>query len=101
MNSSWIIPRIDDRFLLILGFTIFFDRVVPDVSRGEAQAVDSLTNYGDAGYAILDIFILCEARIANFSGLAALEQVVAMAEAELKSLLPATKLVVIACPKHA
>lgn len=64
------------------------------------QAVESLTDYGDAGRAIPDIFILYGARIANFSGLADLAQVTALAEVELRSLDTATKLVVIACPKQ-
>lgn len=64
------------------------------------RAVDALTDYGDAGRTIPDIFILYGARIANFSGLAELEQVIALVEVELKSLDPATKLVVIACPKQ-
>jgi len=65
-----------------------------------AQIVDSLTDYGDAGRAIPDIFILYGARMANFSGLADLDQVTALAGAELQSLDPATKLVIIACPKQ-
>jgi N-methylhydantoinase A/oxoprolinase/acetone carboxylase beta subunit len=64
------------------------------------RAVDGLTDYGDAGRAIPDIFILYGARIANFSGLADLEQVTALVEVELRSLDPATRLVVIACPKQ-
>jgi N-methylhydantoinase A len=69
--------------------------------KGElARAVDALTDYGDAGRAIPDIFILYAALIANFSGLAELDQVIALAEVELKSLNTATKLIVIACPKQ-
>jgi hypothetical protein len=63
-------------------------------------AVEQLTDFGDAGRTIPDIFILYGARIANFSGLADLDQVVALSEVELRSLDPATKLVIIACPKH-
>ncbi len=65
-----------------------------------ARVVDQLTDYGDAGGAIPDIFILYGARIANFSGLAGLDQVTALVEVELRLLDPATKLVVIACPKQ-
>ncbi len=64
------------------------------------RAVDALTDYGDAGRAIPDIFILYGTRIANFSGLAELDQVLALAEVELRSLDTVTKLVVIACPKQ-
>jgi N-methylhydantoinase A len=50
-----------------------------------ARAVEELTDYGDAGRTIPDIFVLYGARIANFSGLAALDQVVALAEVELRA----------------
>jgi len=63
-------------------------------------AAEQLTDFGDAGRTIPDIFILYGARIANFSGLADPDQVIALAEVELWSLDPATKLVIIACPKH-
>jgi N-methylhydantoinase A/oxoprolinase/acetone carboxylase beta subunit len=64
------------------------------------RAVERLTDYGDAGRTIPDIFIIYQARIANFSGLADLDQVIALAEVELRSIDPATKLAVIACPKR-
>jgi hypothetical protein len=64
------------------------------------RAVEALTDYGDAGRQIPDIFILYGARLANFSGLAELEQALALAEVELRSLDPATNLVIVACPKQ-
>ena len=64
------------------------------------RAVEALTDYGDAGRTIPDIFILYGARLANFSGLAELEQVQALTEVELRSLDPATRLVIVACPKQ-
>lgn len=64
------------------------------------RAVEALTDYGDAGRSIPDIFLLYGARLANFSGLAELEQVLALTEVELRSLDPATRLVIIACPKQ-
>ncbi len=63
------------------------------------QAVEQLTDFGDAGRTIPDIFVLYGSRIANFSGLADLNQVLALSEVELRSLDPLTKLIVIACPK--
>ena len=63
------------------------------------QAVEQLTDFGDAGRAIPDIFVLYGSRLANFSGLADINQVLALSEVELRSLDPLTKLVVIACPK--
>lgn len=64
------------------------------------HAVEALTDYGDAGRTIPDIFILYGARLTNFSGLAELEQVQALTEVELRSLDPATKLIIVACPKQ-
>ncbi|NOT58881.1 MAG: hydantoinase/oxoprolinase [Acidobacteria bacterium] len=65
-----------------------------------ARAVEALTDYGDAGRTIPDLFILYGARLANFAGLAELEQLQALVEVELRSLEPITPLVVIACPKQ-
>ncbi|NBO65447.1 MAG: hydantoinase/oxoprolinase, partial [Acidobacteria bacterium] len=65
-----------------------------------ARAVDALTDFGDAGRTIPDIFILNGARVINFSGLTDLEQVVALARVELRSIEPDEELVVIACPKQ-
>jgi N-methylhydantoinase A len=64
------------------------------------RAVEALTDYGDAGRTIPDIFLMYGARLANFSGLAELKQVQALAEVELRSLDAATKLVIVACPKQ-
>lgn len=82
------------------GKALVTDTTLSRIQETLEQAVESLTDYGDAGRTIPDIFILYGARIANFSGLADLEQVTALAEVELRSLDPATKLVVIACPKQ-
>ncbi|MFN0087706.1 MAG: hydantoinase/oxoprolinase family protein [Blastocatellia bacterium] len=65
-----------------------------------ARVVDQLTDYGDAGRTIPDLFLLYGARIANFSGLVDLDQVIALAEVELRSLDPAMHIVVVACPKQ-
>ncbi|MFN7946575.1 MAG: hydantoinase/oxoprolinase family protein [Blastocatellia bacterium] len=64
------------------------------------RAVEQLTDYGDAGRTIPDVFILYGSRVANFSGLAELDQVLALAEVELRTLDPKVKLIVIACPKQ-
>ncbi|MFN6202239.1 MAG: hypothetical protein ACK496_07130, partial [Acidobacteriota bacterium] len=65
-----------------------------------ARVVDRLTDYGDAGRTIPDIFILQGRRILNLSGLVDLAQVVALVEVELRGLDPETPLVVIASPKQ-
>jgi N-methylhydantoinase A/oxoprolinase/acetone carboxylase beta subunit len=71
-----------------------------DVEAELGRAAEDLTDFGDAGRTIPDIFILYGGRLANFSGLATLEQVTALAEVELRSIDPETRLVVIACPRH-
>jgi N-methylhydantoinase A len=71
-----------------------------DVEAELGRAAEELTDFGDAGRTIPDIFILYGGRLANFSGLATLEQVTALAEVELRSIDPETRLVVIACPRH-
>jgi hypothetical protein len=63
------------------------------------REVDLLTDFGDAGRAIPDVFLLYGSRIANFSGLADLPQVLALIGVELRDVAPETRVVVIACPK--
>ncbi|MFZ4794336.1 MAG: hydantoinase/oxoprolinase family protein [Blastocatellia bacterium] len=71
-----------------------------DVEAELGRAAEELTDFGDAGRTIPDIFIIYGGRIANFSGLATLEQVIALAGVELRSIDPETRLVVIACPRN-
>ena len=73
--------------------------LLPQLKAKLIEAVEKLTDFGDAGRAIPDIFVLYGSRLANFSGLADLDQVLALTEVELRSLDPLTKLIVIACPK--
>lgn len=73
--------------------------VLPQLPTEITAAVEQLTDFGDAGRAIPDIFALYGARLANFSGLADLEQVLALSEVELRALDPTMKLIIIACPK--
>ena len=73
--------------------------LLPQLKDKLIEAVEKLTDFGDAGRAIPDIFVLYGSRLANFSGLADLDQVLALTEVELRSLDPLTKLIVIACPK--
>ncbi len=47
--------------------------------------INKLTDFGDAGRALPDIHLLAGARIVNLSGLAELEQVIALAETELEN----------------
>lgn len=82
------------------GEALVLETTLTEIQSALEHAVESLTDYGDAGRAIPDLFILYGARIANFSGLADLTQVLALTEVELRSLAPATKLVIVACPKR-
>jgi N-methylhydantoinase A/oxoprolinase/acetone carboxylase beta subunit len=73
--------------------------VAAQVEHELARDVDQLTSYGDAGRTIPEVFVLWGDRIANFSGVADLAQLVALARAELRDLDPATSVLVIACPR--
>ncbi len=63
------------------------------------SAVEQLTDFGDAGRTIPDLFLLYGPRLANFSGLATLEQVLALVEVELRSLDPETAIAIVASPR--
>lgn len=82
------------------GASLITDTTMARIADELARVVDQLTDYGDAGRAIPDLFLLYGARIANFSGLADLDQVVALADVELRSLDPSMHIVVVACPKQ-
>ena len=76
-------------------------RTTPQAVREDlTQAVDSLTDYGDAGRTLPDIFLLYGTRLANFSGLATLEQVLTLVEVELGGLDPDCPLGLVACAKE-
>ena len=61
--------------------------------------INKLTDFGDAGRALPDIHMVVGARIVNLSGLAELEQVLALAETELENLTADEEIVVIASPR--
>lgn len=58
------------------------------------NAIDKLTDFGDAGRSLPDVHMLVGARIVNLSGLAETQQAVALAGTELEN-LPASEPVVI------
>lgn len=67
---------------------------------GELEAIiNKLTDFGDAGRALPDIHLLVGALIVNLSGLAELDQVLALALAELENLPAGEKIVIIASPR--
>lgn len=56
----------------------------PDLNR----FLDSHTEYGDAGRAIPEVFVVYRGRVADLSGLQTAEQVVSLAETELQDVAP-------------
>ena len=82
------------------GAAVISDATLARLPDELTRVVEQLTDYGDAGRTIPDLFLLYGARIANFSGLADLDQVLALADVELRSLDPAMHIVILACPKQ-
>lgn len=76
-----------------------FGSTVEDIGRELEQVIARLTDFGDAGRTLPDVYILVGARIINLSGLAVLDQVIALAKAELESLPPEEPLVIVAAQK--
>jgi hypothetical protein len=78
-----------------------FPSSVACISRDLERIIFRLSEFGDAGKMMPDLSVLVAARIVNLSGLADAEQVVALANAELESVPPNEKLVLIASSKNA
>lgn len=72
---------------------------VADIARDLEQVITQLTDFGDAGRAIPDVHVLVGARLINLSGLADAEQAITLAQAELESLPPDERLVIVAAPR--
>ncbi|MGE0100709.1 MAG: hydantoinase/oxoprolinase family protein [Blastocatellales bacterium] len=81
------------------GAALVIETTVGEIDPALERAVDALTDFGDAGRAIPDLFLIYGSRIANFTGLAELAQVQALARVELRSLDPDVKLILIGCKK--
>jgi hypothetical protein len=64
-------------------------------------AVEEATAFGDVGRALPDIYVLHGARIADFSGLAAAEQAVALAAEELEGRAPNAPVVILTASRPA
>ena len=71
-----------------------------EAARELEEIITNLTDFGDAGRALPDINILIGARIVNLSGLAEMEQAVALAETELENLAEDEKIVIVATAKN-
>ena len=64
------------------------------------RVINGLTDFGDAGRSLPDIHLLVGARIVNLSGLADMEQAIALAETEIENLPPDERIVVVAAKKN-
>lgn len=64
------------------------------------QVITSLTDFGDAGRSLPDIHVLAGGRIINLSGLAEMEQALALAQTELENRPGNEPLVLVACRKQ-
>ena len=72
---------------------------ISDVLKALENVISQLTDFGDAGRRLPDIHILVGTRIINLSGLADMEQVLALAETELEHFLKDEKVVIVAAQK--
>jgi N-methylhydantoinase A len=72
---------------------------VENISREIESVINKLTDFGDAGRALPDINLLIGARIVSLSGLAELEQAVALANTELENLPSDEKIIIVATPR--
>lgn len=69
--------------------------IEPDLER----VITTLTDFGDAGRTLPDVYVLANRRIINLSGLASLEQALALAKTELEAVDSSERLVIIAAAK--
>ncbi len=76
-----------------------YPATIETTARQIESIINKLTDFGDAGRALPDIHLLVGARIVNLSGLAELEQVLALAETELETLEKGENIVIIASPR--
>jgi N-methylhydantoinase A len=72
---------------------------VENAAREIEDAILKLTDFGDAGRSLPDVHLLVGARIVNLSGLAEMEQAIALAATELENLPPDEKVVIVAAQK--
>jgi len=72
--------------------TTTHDRLPTELKR----LVDDNSNYADGGQMVPDVFLLYGARLANLTGLASAQQIVALAQEELRGIPEETKVVIVA-----
>jgi N-methylhydantoinase A len=64
-------------------------------------AFDAYTRFGDVGRALPDVRLVYAARIADLSGVADIEQAIALAGEELAGCAPSTEIAIVAAPRAA
>ncbi|MDQ2873120.1 MAG: hydantoinase/oxoprolinase [Candidatus Eremiobacteraeota bacterium] len=65
------------------------------------EAIEAATAFGDVGRAMPDLYVLHGARIADFSGLASVDQAVALAQEELTGREPGAPVIILTAKKPA
>ena len=79
----------------------FHETTTENIGRELEFVITKLTDFGDAGRDLPDVYVLIGARIINLSGLAEIEQAVALAQTELENSSPEERIVIIASAKNA
>jgi len=72
---------------------------VPEIKNEISKIISDLTSFGDAGALVPDIFILALSKILDFSGLINENQIISLADYELKKVPQDENVVLIASPK--
>lgn len=72
---------------------------IADVLTELETVITALTDFGDAGRSLPDIHVLAGARIINLSGLAELDQALALAKAELEMMPDEEEVIIVATKK--
>jgi hypothetical protein len=75
------------------------ETTVAETVREIEVVINKLTDFGDAGRSLPDIHVLYGTRIVNLSGLAEIEQAIALAKTELENLPETERVVMVACVK--
>jgi N-methylhydantoinase A len=72
---------------------------VSETVKNLEEVINKLTDFGDAGRSLPDIHVLFGTRIINLSGLAEIEQAIALAKTELENLADDERVVIVATAK--
>jgi N-methylhydantoinase A/oxoprolinase/acetone carboxylase beta subunit len=76
-----------------------YETQVGGLARELENVITSLTDFGDAGRALPDIHVLIGARIVNLSGLAEMEQALALARTEVENMPENERIVIVAAAR--